>query len=565
MPPAQSLEGAAASRDLRDRTTKPGQTLDRRIAKRLQTAAAALEQGDLERAEQYLALLAETCPEHPEFLRLQAIACDRAGRSGEAVAAMQRALASYPDDAVFLNTMATVYYHAGEFDRAVFSLRRACDVQGDLAIAWYNLGIVLTRCVRHDEAIDAFRRAINLDPGHPSIRAQLAEALRDAGQIAAAEAEYRKILKDRMWSGVAWQGLADLKTVAWDATDLDGMRKALVSPQAAIDDKVAIGYALARALEDAGLFADSLAALQQAKALQRHRSPWDAAAFSRSIDEIMDAFAPVPAGANALSLGREVIFIVGLPRSGTTLVEQILSSHPDVQGTGELADLKSVLMAESRRRHIPFPGWVRAAQPGDWERLGREYLERTVQWRRSRPVFTDKLPSNWLFVGAIMAMLPSTRVVCCRRDPVETCFSCYRQFRARLDYAGTFADLAAFWRDYDRSVRQWRDAYPTRIHEHDYESMLADPQSAIRRLLEFCGLPWDARCVRFHENTRAVHTPSATQVREPLRTDTARAPRYGSLLDPLRAALDSPAFTFETASSTAEGSARRDELDTAAR
>ena len=324
------------------------------------------------------------------------------------------------------------------------------------------------------------------------------------------------------------------------------MRDALASPQARNDDKVATGFALAKALEDTGHYAESLAALEQAKEISRRQQTWDAADFSHTVSELLAAFTPPPTTGNVQELGREVIFIVGLPRSGSTLVEQILASHPQVEGTGELSDLKSVLVEESRRRNAPFPGWVSAAQSTDWERLGRRYLQRTAHWRQHRPIFTDKLPNNWMFIGAIMAMLPSARIVCCRRDSLETCFSCYRQYRNHHDYTDTFADLASFWRDYDRSVRLWRAQYPDHVYEHDYEKLLSNPEACLRQLLEFCGLPWDPRCLQFHENRREVHTPSATQVREPLRRDTARGPRYGILLNPLRAALRLPMFADST-------------------
>lgn len=515
---------------------------DRTAPRRLRAAADALAAGDLARAEQHLGLLAELCADDPEFLRLRALAHDARGHSPEAIRDVRQAVQARPDDAVFQNTLATVLTHAGELDEAVGALQRACALQPDLAIAWYNLGIVQARAARHDEAIAAFRRAEELDPGLPDVQVRLAEALRDSGDAAAAAGAYREIIEQHPWAGAAWQGLADLRSVRLSETDIACMRAALAAPAAGPRDRIATGYALARALEGIGDFGGSMAALEHAKMLERERGQWDAAAFSRSVAEAEGAFTPPPTGAQAPGLGREVIFIVGLPRSGTSLAEQILASHPAVEGGGELADLKAVLQAESRRRAQPYPAWVQDARPGDWERLGREYLQRTARWRRARPVSTDKLPSNWLFVDAIMAMLPAARVVCCRRDPLETCFSAYRQYRARLDYAGTFNDLAAFWRDYDRSVRRCRTHYPASVFEHRYESLLASPEAAIRTLLDACGLPWDAACLRFHENPRAVHTPSAVQVREPLRGDTARGARYGSLLDPLRAALGLPAF-----------------------
>jgi hypothetical protein len=181
-------------------------------------------------------------------------------------------------------------------------------------------------------------------------------------------------------------------------------------------------------------------------------------------------------------------------------------------------------------------------QSDDWRRLGERYLERTAHWRQQRPVFTDKMPGNWYYIGAIRAMLPGARIIACRRDPLETCFSCYRQHLDNNEYTRTFADLAAYWRDYDRAIRHWRSLHPAHVHEHVYEDLLANPEACIRRLLEFCGLPFEEACLRFHETARDVRTPSAMQVRQPLRRDTARSDRYGALLDPLRQALGLPKF-----------------------
>jgi len=369
-------------------------------------------------------------------------------------------------------------------------------------------------------------------------RALLADMLRTRGQTTEAAMEYRKVLAEQPWAGQAWWGLADLRTIRFTDDDIECMQAAMQQPRASENDLIATGFALAKALDDNERQDDSLTALAQANAIARRRQQWNADAFSAGISTVNQAFLPPPAAA-AAALGEEIIFIVSLPRSGSTLVEQILASHSSVEGAGELPDLPQVLGEESRRRGQPFPQWVRAMQPADWERLGRRYLERTAHWRRQRPVFTDKLPNNWMYIGAIRAMLPGAHIIACRRDPLETCFSCYRQYLAGNEYTRTFDDLAAFWRDFDRSVCHWHTLHPSQVFEHAYEQLLADPEVHIRRLLDFCGLPFEPACLSFHENQREVRSPSATQVRQPLH-DTARAPRYGALLDPLRTALGLP-------------------------
>jgi len=216
-----------------------------------------------------------------------------------------------------------------------------------------------------------------------------------------------------------------------------------------------------------------------------------------------------------------------------------------IDGAGELQDLPAVLHAESARRGREFPKWVADTKPADWRRLGVEYLQRTARWRERRPRFTDKSPDNWRFIGAVMHMLPGARVVICQRDPVETCLACFRQMFVRGGQAFSYDldDLAAYWRDFDRAARHWQTTYPDRVHMQSFEALVAHPEAQIRALLEFCGLAFDPACLKFHETQRNVATASAAQVREPLRRNGARAPAYGALLSPLRAALrcDGPA------------------------
>jgi tetratricopeptide (TPR) repeat protein len=460
---------------------------------------------------------------------------------------MQRAIALRGDDALYQSTLGSALIEANRYDEAIATLQRACELDPQLASAWYNLGLVLMRSMRVDESAVALRRALALSPDIAiSAHAILGDMFRGEGRLDEAVAEYRTAIARQAHAGMAWWGLADIKTLRFADEDVARLRKAMQHPAASDDDLVAMGFALAKALDERARYAESLIALAQANARVRRRQKWDAQTYTSHVDAIIKAFTPAVAGA-AEPLGHEVIFIVSMPRSGSTLTEQVLASHSQVDGGGELSDLPLVLSEESQRRKQPFPQFIASMQRQDWERLGRRYLERTAQWRRRRPRFTDKLPSNWLYIGAIRAMLPGARIIVGRRDPLETCFSCYRQRLANNEYTRTFADLAAYWRDFDRAVRHWCELHPSRVFENSYEQLVAQPESTIRDLLAFCDLEFEPACLDFHNTVRDVHTPSAMQVREPLRRDTARTPRYGALLDPLRVALGLPPFASDTA------------------
>jgi tetratricopeptide (TPR) repeat protein len=516
------------------------QGLSPAATQQVQLAGQALDAGRVAEADRYLAGVLASYPDHPEVLRMKAGVHSMRGEHPEAIQVMRRALAQRPQDPAYHNTLGSLLGSAGEYDAAIEALRHTCALQPGLAMAWYNLGVALTKCVRNEEAAEALARTVSLAPDHAGARALLADLLRTRGKVDEAAAEYRRLLASYPTAGLAWWGLADLRTQSFSDDDVARMQAAWRHPQASEGDRIAIGFALAKAMDHAGRYAESLQFLQQANAIARRAYPWNAAEFSHSVASINAVFETTSAGTSG-SLGHEVLFIASLPRSGSTLIEQILASHPSVEGAGELPDLPHVLSEESRRRGKPFPEWVRDMQPADWQRLGERYLERTAHWRRERPMFTDKLPNNWIYIGAIRAMLPGAHIVICRRDPLETCFSCYRQhLDASNGYTHTFEDLARFWRDFDRSAQRWSSLHPSHVLEHSYEALIADPEAQIRHLLDFCGLPFDEACLHFHENKRDVRSPSATQVRQPLQRDTARTARYGNLLDPLREALGLP-------------------------
>lgn len=499
-------------------------------------AAAALAAGNLREAEAFARGLLEAHPEQPDVLHLVAGVCGRLGDHAGALDAIEQALARRPDDATFHCALGTQLAAVGQLDAALDALRRACALQPDLAMVWYNLGVLQVRAVRFDEAEAALRKAVDLAPGNPRARLQLADLLKMAGRGADAVAIHREVLAAHPACGDAWWALAGLKQLGHD--DIPVMQAAMRDPHASERDRIALGFAIAKVLDANGRFAETMGVLKETHAHAQRLQPWDAKAFERGLGAILAAFSGMPSAPVDSALGRGVVFIVSLPRSGSTLTEQVLASHSRVAGSGELHDLPQVLAEESRRRGRHYPGWVAAMTAEDWRRLGERYLERTARWRRDKSFFTDKLPGNWWHVGAIRVMLPGAKVIVCRRDPIETCFSCYRQYMTAdgQGWAHRLEDLAGYWNGFDRAVRQWQRLFSGFVYEQGYEDLIAEPEANVRALLGFCGLPFETACLDFHRNPRAVRSPSATQVREPLHA-TARAPRYGALLDPLKSAL----------------------------
>jgi tetratricopeptide (TPR) repeat protein len=537
MKPSAST-GTPASADAAGQRFDRAEGLSASARRLLTDAAASIRERRADAADAHLASVSALAPAHPEVLRLRALVAQMRGHHDEAAKLLRRVIEARPYDALPWNNYGSALAETGDLDGSIAAFKQCAELAPQRAAPWFNLGRALDMAGRVDEAHEALTNALARDPAHVSARVTLARVLQFMGRIGEAEAEYRRVLAAHPDSPLAWFGLSTLRTARFSAEDTETISRVYGRDDLARDERIGAGFALAKALEDQERYAEAFAVLTAANATKRRTLFWDARVFSQYVGDIVTAFDRPAATSAPPERGREVIFVFGLPRSGSTLVEQILASHPDVNGANELEDLNLIIAGESRRRGRPFPFWVPQATPGDWERLGNTYLESTAKWRSDRPIFTDKGLSNWTYVGALRAMLPGARFVNTRRDPVENCLACFRQSFAReLGFTYDLAEMTAFWREYDRLMRIWHKRYPGWIHDVVHERLIADPDTEIRALLEACGLPFDAQCLRFHEVERNVRTASAAQVRQPLRADTARTIRYGTLLDPLRAML----------------------------
>jgi tetratricopeptide (TPR) repeat protein len=508
----------------------------------MQQSDVALRRGDRAGALAAARQAVAAAPGHPECLRVFSAALSAHGPSGEAVAAIEQALAFRPDDPVTLTTHAIVMQTNGRMAEAIESFRLASDLAPESANNAYNLGRALYHHGDEVASLAALDAALAIDPDHRNAHATAAEVLVRLGREDDAVAHWRHIISRDATDVRAWTALAFQRGAAVGADDLQAMTELFENPATNAEDRVRLGFALGKLREQRAEYPVAHAAYTQANALVRERVRWNATGHSHAVDALLGAFATPRAEAS--ERGAQMIFIVSLPRSGSTLTEQILAAHPQVDAGEERNDIFEVIEGESRRRRQPLFTWAKAATPQDWQRLGEEYLARSRRWRGNAPHATDKLPANWLWLGAIAAMLPGARIVDCRRDRLETAWSCFcHLFRiGAQDFSYDFASVASFAGDYDRAMAQWNALYPDRIRSQSYEALVAEPETQTRQLLDFCGLPFDPACLRFWEAQRSVRTASATQVREPIRRDTARADKYGALLDPLRAALGLPAF-----------------------
>lgn len=520
----------------RARDTNPPQP----VSQLLREAGRALSLDQAALAGQLLDKALALAPGNAEVQRLMGVAALMGGDHPRAISHLRSALAASPDDAIVNMTLGNALFETGETDTALACLQRACELAPGAAAAWYNLGRALQVSSRMEQAREALQRAVAIDHGYARARNALATVLTNLGDITSAVAMLRETLRIQPDNADAWFALGNMKTESFDSGDAAQLRSLFRRPGISDDARILLGFTLAKAMEDQADYAAAFDAVREANALKRQHLYWDRSEERARVDTIANAFsAPLPEPLDA-ALGQEIIFVVCLPRSGSTLTEQILASHPEVAGGDEIQALPDILDEESRRRGLPFPQWVPAATTADWHRLGEEYLARTGHWRLQHPRLTDKNVSNWAFVGAALAMLPGARVVNSRRDPLETCFAGYRQlFASGVHFSYDLDDMVDYFAGYDRLSRLWRQKFPRQYFDHEYETLQRDPEGQIRRLLDFCRLPFDAACLAFHRTPRTVLTVSSAQVRQPLRRDTARASLYGDKLEPLHARLRS--------------------------
>ena len=498
-------------------------------------AMHALERGDGAQALRELDRTRPDGDEHAEVLRLRGLALMQLGQFAAALHCLAEACERWPDDALIACQFGAAQAQNGDMAAAEASFERAVALDASLVDAWYNLGHA--RDLRADTAgaCAAFERALRAQPGYLAARVRRADMLKMLGRLDEAERELRTVLAQDPDSIPAWVGLAHLKTFRPSPDELEHLLRLLSENRVPESQRVDFMFACASFLEAQQRYAQAYPLFVAANAEKRRHVRWNAAAVSGLVDRILDRFGRLPPPQGDARRGAEAIFLVGMPRSGSTLAEQILSAHPQVQGGGERNEIVELLQAESARRGQHFPDWVTAASEDDWARLGEDYLQRCAAWRDARPRFSNKTLTNWQTLGAIRRMLPGARIIHCRRDPLETLWSCYKHhFGDAQFFTYDMDELVAYWRDCERSMQAWSSLWPGWIHPFIHENLLRDPQAAIGDLLAFCDLPFDPACVAFHENPRDVRTTSAAQVRQPLRNDLAVAGKYGELLDSLR-------------------------------
>ncbi len=403
-----------------------------------------------------------------------------------------------------------------------------------------RIGVVYSRTGFHEKAIPFYERAVELDPAPANFHYNLGASLQFAGEFERAEVACKAAIERQPDSYRAYSALVSLSRQTPEKNYLERLEELFAEKQADPDKALHIGHAIAKTLEDLGRYEESFDWLVRAKRTKRaeigYRPETDAALFAAA-----HATIDAPAADDDCS-DAAPIFIVGLPRTGTTLVDRILSSHPDVVSAGELNTFAGLVKAGagSSSNLVLDAETLCNAVGADLAGIGRAYIEATRRLARGAERFTDKMPLNFFYVRLIHRALPNARIVVLRRDPLDSCLSNFRQLFATgfsyYNYSLDIDDTAEYYEGFDELLAAWREHVPaSRFFELHYEDIVHDQENQTRRLLDFCGLTWDEACLRFHENTAPVATASSVQVRQPLYSGSiGRWKKYGDRLDSLR-------------------------------
>jgi tetratricopeptide (TPR) repeat protein len=529
------------------------------LGQRHRLAQEALQSGRPREAHEHCLEILKQDPTFADAWFLCAVIAAQNGQVHKSVEILERALALAPDNAEYHAETGRQYIALHHPDRALAHANIAFEQQPTEIPVLNTLGTVFTQAGEHPRALACYERAVALLEERGATvsltsqwRAQLyfnlATARQFAGQFDDAEAAYELAiaLDDTLFKAISGRSSVRRQTAQSNHLDaLEALRDSVTSPR----DQLHLGHALAKEYEDLEQFDAAFNALAWGKERQAQASGYRFADDKTLFDALHTLFPDADASGTAGHPSSEPVFIVGMPRTGTTLLEQILASHSRVFAAGELQHfpLQVKRLTGTPSQDVLDLDTLRASIELEPHALGEAYLQSTRPRTGHTPHFIDKLPLNFMYLGLIARALPNARLICLRRDPMDTCLSNFRQLFAldfkHYHYNYDLLTCGQYFVEFDRLMRHWQTIMPQRVHEVSYEALVTDPESTARELLAFCNLEWEAACLDFHRRESAIATPSAVQVRQGIyRSSVARWKRYGLHLDALYALLRDAGF-----------------------
>ena len=461
-------------------------------------------------------------PSNVDALRLLAGVAMRAKQWGDAEALLERALEIAPDFSQGWMDLGLARQEQDKTTGAIEAFKRVIQLKPQVPNGYVSVGTVKAMTGQHDEAMEMFSKALEFDPANFGALSGMGHVLKTVGNQDDAIASYRKCIESNPDHGETWWSMANLKTFRFDDEDIKVMQTRVARESLLEEQKTNFHFALGKAFEDKKDYDKAFEHYALGNKNRRERETYDPVQTADLHDQFIQVFSKnfIAERSGAGSDSNAPILIVGLPRSGSTLIEQILASHPEVEGTHELPDLGRVARATGANREdrTVYPRVLPLLEDYEFKEMGEDYLRRTKRHRHTElPRFTDKLPNNFVHIGFLSLVLPNAKIINAKRHPLDSCLGSFKQLFARgQPFTYDQFELGEFYMEYQRLMDHWHEVLPGKVLDVQYEDVVDDLETQVRRILEYCELPWDDACLRFYETDRAVKTASSEQVRQPI-------------------------------------------------
>ena len=491
------------------------------IQEQLATATQLFARGEVEEAEKLCREVLKKKPDDVNGLVLLASIASKMEQKEDAIVLLERAVELKPKFARAWADLAESYSEIEDYGKALDAVQRVIQLQPDLPFGFMIRGSILGKMHDHDGAIKSYGDALKIEPDHMGSNMGLGNVLKTVGRYEESVAAYKKCVEIQPIFAEAYWSLANLKTYTFDETEIKAMEEHVKNDQMPINNKAFFHIALANAKEKQKDYEEAWVNFETGNELRRREEVYDSVQTQVTHDQLIEVFnEELIASIKGKGCSSEApILIVGLPRSGSTLIEQILASHSLVEGTKELPDLSLLArkLTKSRPQGIKYPDAVKDMSNEELIEYGEDYLTTTKRYRTDKPHFIDKMPNNFANIGFLKIILPNAKIINAQRNPLDSCISSYKQlFYKGQSWSYDLFEIAEYYLEYQRIMDHWHTLFPGEILDLKYENLINNQQDETERLLKYCGLEWEEQCLKFYETERSINTASSEQVRQPI-------------------------------------------------
>ena len=476
-----------------------------------------------------------------DALRFMGILAFKSGNHDIAEAMLTKALKLDPTYSLVWANLAQVFSVTGQLDKAKKSFKNILNMEPKNGLIWAEYGTVLTKLANYKEGKDAYLKALEFKPNSPRVHLSLGHVYKTMGEIDNSIDSYKNTIIQNNLSGEAYWSLANLKTYSFSKNEIKDMEETLKGDMSDIE-RSQMHFALGKAYEVKKDFDKSFTNYYEGNKVKKGLIKYSSDDTTDNTKKILEFFNQenIQNLAKSSTSNRDPIFVLGMPRSGSTLVDQIISSHSKVDGTQELPNIIKIAAELNTNNQNNYPEVLRELDDSKLSKLGKDYILETAWARNSAPFFVDKMPNNFIHIGLIKTILPNAKIIDTRRDPMDTCFSCFKQFFARGQlFTYSLEDLGNYYTDYIRAMDHWHNIYGKDIFTVHYDNVINKTEDTIRELIDYCNLPFEQECLEFYKSSRPVKTPSAEQVRQPIyKSGLNYWKNYEEHLSPLKKIID---------------------------